>query len=970
MFQGPEKKFQRHVGNHFLKKHHFALLEEADITDRTHYIAEDHLIGFLRKTQSETFKKLEENYGADTPQEILRALRGEVEKTPLWNLIRHGLPVRGLTFRLYYPKPRSSESVASQYYVENHISFRPELVIKSEKRPDFVLFLNGLPIIVIELKHEKNQTVHDAVSQYAKRDHSDKIFQLPFLYIAADTSDVMVATDPRREENFRWHNAGLENKADTEGEYPIEFLYRDALSKDAILEYLSFYLIHVCPEKREDEEVAKSPFTIFPRFHQSRMVSKLTGDILSHFEKVNNVGKKYLIDHSAGSGKTLSICWLADRLHSLYHPATNKKMLDMIFVLTDRKSLDKNIRDDFDKFSHLKSVVGIAKASSDLKEFLEKKKPIVVTTQQKFAWILEEIKNNENLQALQVGFLIDEAHRSQEGKLGTAIRLPFRNPDDPDADEEIVDLEEDIARIIRANDRNQLFVAFTATPSEATVQLFGKSFDSYTEAEAIQEGYIVDVARSIISFKTLYNLHCSFVPSFKEEQEKLFPAGVVSKALKNVAFQDEGLIQYKAEVLLRTFEQSIKPLIDGKAKAMVVTSSRLAGLIYYQILKDKLRERRSDYKVLYAFSDFVHPVTNELVTEIGLNELNPGEVIEDRFEQDEYRLMVVANKFLEGFDEPLLAGMFLDKPVLDRKAVQTVSRLNRSCEGKDEVIVVDFTNNAKEIMKAFKKYRQGTPFEPDEPDRESCIRLYDEIIAKNIFSQADAKHVVSLVVGGNDPQAQSVVSALRVRFQDRVKDFEERKAFVYLLARFVKTFHFLNCFFTYSEDLALFTVFADYIGPQLIKEGNVSELMKRIKQTQVIKASVQFEGVVKISGAKKVISRKGPKTPVPQKKVTIEDMIASLKVKFQISDDEAIIIREVMEEKVHDEDIRQTISNNRLDRYFLEHIYPDQVDRSIQDSYEKRGRYEELADVKYTDLGAIFDTMALSVIHHELEMAV
>jgi len=969
MFEGPEKKFQRHVGNYFIKKHHFALLEEVDITDRTHYIAENHLIGFLRKTQAETFEKLEENYGADAPQEILRALHNELEKAPLWYLMRHGLSVRGLTFRLFYPKPRSVESEASQHYPENRILFRPELVIKGDKRPDFVLYLNGLPIIVIELKHEKNQTVHDAVAQFASRDHSDKIFQLPFLYIAADTSDVMVATDPRREEDFRWYNAGLENKADDkEHEYPIEYLYRDSLSKDSILEYLSFYLIYVCPEKREDEAVAQAPFTVFPRFHQSRMVGNLSADILAHFQKVNNVGKKYLIDHSAGSGKTLSMCWLADRLHSLYHPATNKKMLDMVFVLTDRRSLDKNVKDDLVKFSHLKSVIGIAKDASDLKAFLENRKQIVVSTLQKFAWILEEIKKNDKLKTLQVAFLIDEAHRSQEGKLGTAIRLPFR--DDPDADEEAIDSEEEIARIIRANDSNQLFVAFTATPSEATVQLFGKSFDQYSEAEAIQEGYIVDVARSIISFKTLYNLHCSYVPSFEEEREKLFPAGVVSKALKNVAFQDEGLIQYKAEVMIRTFEKSVKGLINGKAKAMIVTSSRIAGLTYYKIIKDKLRERGSEYKVLYAFSDFVHPKTNDLITESGLNELGAGEDIEDRFKQDVYRLMVVANKFQEGFDEPLLAGMSLDKPVFDRKAVQTVSWLNRCCDGKDEVVVVDFTNNAKEIVKAFKKYRQGTPFDPDEPDKETCVRLYEDIIAKKIFTQSDAKQVVSLIAAGNDPQAQSIVAALRVRFQERIKDFEQRKAFVYLLAKFVKSFYFLHCFFSYPEDLAIFAAFADYIGSQLIKEGKISELMKRIKQTQVIKASVQFEGIVRISGTKKVITRKGKKTPVPQKKVTIEDVIDSLKEKYKISDGEAIIIREVMEEKTKDENIRQTVTFNRMDRYFLEHEYPKQVNHSIQDSYEMRERYEELGDPKYTDTGAIFDTMALSVIYHDLETAV
>ena len=258
---------------------------------------------------------------------------------------------------------------------------------------------------------------------------------------------------------------------------------------------------------------------------------------------------------------------------------------------------------------------------------------------------MSEIENDPELKKLRVAFLIDEAHRSQEGKLGVAIRVPFRKPDEPDEDtsEGEEGTEEEIAKIIRAHEGNQLFVAFTATPSSATADLFGNPFDTYSEAEAIAEDYIVDVAISIISYKTLYNLHCPMVP--KPNEEKLYPIGAVSKALKNVAFQDEGLIQYKAEVMLRIFEEKVMPLINGRAKAMIVATSRLAGLRYFQILKDKLKERKSDYKVLYAFSDFVHPETNEQITEYAVNGLRPGEPIEDRFEGDDYRLMVVASKF-------------------------------------------------------------------------------------------------------------------------------------------------------------------------------------------------------------------------------------------------------------------------------------------------------------------------------------
>ena len=227
--------------------------------------------------------------------------------------------------------------------------------------------------------------------------------------------------------------------------------------------------------------------------------------------------------------------------------------------------------------------MGLARKADDLPRFLKERKPIIVTTQQKFAWVLEEIEKNPELKKLRVAFLIDEAHRSQEGQMGVAIRVPFRKSDDPDAEDAAddgMDEEEKIAKIIREHDLNQLFVAFTATPAPATVTLFGAPFDTYTEAEAIAEGYIVDVAASIISYKTLYNLHCPIVP--KPDEEKLYPKGVVAKALQNVAFQDDGLIQYKAEVMLRIFEKDVKPLIGGRAKAMIVATSRVAGLALLQ----------------------------------------------------------------------------------------------------------------------------------------------------------------------------------------------------------------------------------------------------------------------------------------------------------------------------------------------------------------------------------------------------
>lgn len=972
MAKAPELTFQKHIADFLVRVHQYGVLDQADITDTENSIAEDALWDFLNATQADTLKKLTADYGTDARGEVFKALRSELAHTPLWMLLRHGLKVRALELRLFYPRARSSESAAAQKYAENRITFRPHFYFgDTNQEIDFVFFLNGLPIVALELKHEKNQTVHDAVAQFTKRDHTRNIFQHPFLYLAADTSEVKAATDPRREENFRWHNMGLTNTAADDTEYPVEFLYRDVLGREALLEALSFFLVRMPHRDAQDDKPARAAFTLFPRYHQSRSVRKLAENISEHFATKGDIGRKYLINHSAGSGKTLTICWLADRLHSLFKPGTAEKLVDMVFILTDRKSLDTNIREDLENFTHLKEVVGLARKADDLPRFMAQRKSIIVTTQHKFSWVLDEIMSNPVLKTLRVAFLIDEAHRSQEGPMGAAIRLPFRKANEADAEdaaEEATDPQEQIAKIIREHDLNQLMVAFTATPAPATVNLFGEALDTYSEAEAIAEGYIVDVAASIISYKTLYNLHCAVVP--KPEDEARYPAGVVAKALKNVAYQDDGLIQYKAEVMLRIFEKDVMPLIDGRAKAMIVTSSRVAGLRYFEIIKEKLKERDAAYQALYAFSDFTHPETNATISEHAVNGLADGELIEDRFEGDDYRLMIVASKFQTGFDQPLLAGMFLDKAVIDRNAVQTLSRLNRCHAGKKDVVVVDFTNNATAILKAFTKYRKGTPFEPEEPDQAQCLKLHAEILAAGLVTQKDAADMGKLLATGTDAQVQFSVNALRIRFQAKWSDMEERKAFVYLLAKFVKVFHFLTCFFTFSAEVKELATFAEYVGPQLIKAGSVSELMKLVRQTEVIKANVEYQGVTTSGGPVKLKPGKGKTSSGPPPfKVSVQEMIDKILTQFPITDEEAMRIRQVTEEKAADLSIRETVVAHRADGIYLHDVYRGQVNGLIQTTYNDMGRFEELSDIKYIDKAGIFDIMAMTVIQHHLHVA-
>ena len=964
----PEIAFQNHIRDELLRRFknetlEYSALEQGDITDTVNFIAEDVLWAFVTASQPEEVAKLERNYGTDTRDEFFKALRSELCRKPMWMVMRDGFRARGVEFKLYFARPRSEQSATWAAYRQNRFSFRHHFYYgETNKEIDFVFFLNGLPIVALELKHEKNQTVDAAVQQFVERDHTKKIFQHPFAYIAADTSEVKLATDPRHPDNFRWHNQGLVNEAHSEDEYPVEFLYDEVLAPENLLEDIAFFLVRV-PEKPETEkDPARPAFTIYPRFHQSRCVKKIAADISAYFAEKGDVGKKYLAQHAPGSGKTLTICWLAAKLDALFKPGTNEKLVETVFIVTAAKSLDKNIKDDIAKFVHLKDKVGLSAKSEDVDSFIHgnlKKqiapKSIIVTTQQKLAYILDKLNEDPTLRTRRVAFLIDEAHRDQDGKRAAEMRIPFREIEE-DEDEELARDE-----IIRAHAGNQMFVAFTATPSQSTVDLFGSPCDIYTEAEAIQEGYIVDVASSIVSYKTLYNLHCSYVPTGNEEKE--FPKGLVAKALKNIAYSDYGIVQYKAEVMLRYFENEVKELIGGRAKAMIVAPSRPTGLLYYTILKAKLEQRGAAYKLLYAFADFVHPETNETITEHVVNGLKDGEKIEDRFDTDDYRLMIVANKFQTGFNQPLLAGMFIDKPIVDRNAVQTVSRLNRKCPGKDRVVVVDFTNNADAILRAFAKYRKGTPYEPDPPDPERAREIYRQILNAAIFTQNDFTQFAALARTATDAQIQYRVGALRQIFQTRVSDIGSRKDYVQLLAKYVKQVDFFKKEYNFGNDMLDAYVFADVVGSQLIKQGSMSELMQAMRHTEVVKANVKFQGVRSGNGIVALKpSRKGHGPGVPQKKVSVQEMIDEIREKFQITDEEALFIREVTEQKLQDPDVKDAVVRNRDDDEYLFGPYRQQVHVQISDIYQESGHYEEIADDKYSGNGGIFDSMATIVI--------
>lgn len=971
MLSNKEKIFENHIFAYLTGEHQFRPLTADNCKDYNFHFIATHLLEFIIATQQGKYNRLIQGFGIDADREIFEALKSETERKPLWVIIRNSLQVRGISFDLYYPKPRSTDGQTSwDNYRQNIFSVKQQYHFDTTHSIDLVLFLNGLPVITIELKHEdEGQNVHDAVAQYVVRPTDNRIFQLPFLQIAADTSEVKVATNPFQESNFMPFNQGLVNTEDTKGEYPIEFLYKNVLSKDWILEFLSFFLLYIpANEKVTDSGIhlIDPEFTIFPRYHQLRASKRLGENISEYFDSKQQLGRKYLINHSAGSGKTLTISWLTDRLDSLYS-ASNKKVFDMVIVLTDRRSLDKNIKDDLENFVHLKSKIGFAKKSKQLKRFISQRKSIVVTTIQKFNYIQEIIKLDEGLKFLWIAFIIDEAHRSQEGKMANNVRAIFTPPNQPDNEILPTDEDEIIETAKHINITNQVLIAFTATPGQSTVDYFGEPFDEYTEDEAINEGYILNVANNIVSYQTLYHLKSkSIIPD-----DELYPAGVIHKALRDVAYRDPELIQYKSEVILKYFNDKIKDTINGKGKVMVVTSSRPAGLLYYEALKEKIEKRNLPFKILFAFSDFTDNEGNKIKEET-INELDTvhaGKTIEDVFDEDEYRIIVVANKFQAGFNQPKLVAMFLDKPVRNSNAVQTLSRLNRKCFDKDSTMVIDFTNSVQNIFAAFRQYRRGSRFEPHEPDPEILENGYNEFFGWNIFSKEEIVDYTELVKAATtNPAKDADLMALSNKFREKFKNLviekEEQKEVVNFLNRFVGNFYFISLFFSLPPHIVRFALFAEVIADKLVKKGSLSSLKAHLKNLLVEKSTVRYRGIISApeninEPTPGVSSRGGSRTPPPR--TTITEVMNDLRTTFQITDEEAILINEVIDELMKTDEIVNRIIAHIHDNLFL-YTYREKLKQRIIDYYIAHNWEERLIEGPYVSPGGIIEYIVQSVI--------
>ena len=756
---------------------------------------------FVTETQPE---KVKQSMCFASPSERLKfftRLSNEITKRGVTDVLRKGYKFNGSTFDLYYPLPSELNPSAKVAYGQNIFGVIRQVMYSkvNTNEIDFVLFINGLPLATFELKNNfTGQTYENAIAQYrTDRDPKELLLQKKrcAVHFAVDDCQVWMCTALEGKDSWflpfnRGVNGGAGNPV-IEGDTMTSYLWKDVLTKPTLSNIIENFAQVI---KKEDPKTHKvKEMVIWPRYHQLDAVRTLL-----HVTKMSPIGRRFLIQHSAGSGKSNSITWLAYQLVTLLQQ-NQEPFFDSIIVVTDRINLDKQIRDNINAFQRLSNLVGWADKSGTLHELLTGGKKIIISTIFKFSYILDEI--GSSLKDKRFAIIIDEAHSSQNGSLsvnlatgisGNATPVVYLDteeaPENMASSETLMsyivpeDIEDKIHRIIKGRKmaKNANYYAFTATPKNKTLEMFGDKverigleplyipFHEYTMKQAIEEGFILDVLKNYTPYSSYYR-----VLKAVEEDPEYDKKKALGKIRAYVERQPE-TIEKKAEIIVEHFLKKVYMKIGGKARAMVITSSIERAIEFYKVITRMLDERNSQYKAIVAFTD--KEIDGKVVTESELNGF-PSAEIEQRVEQEPYRFLIVADKFQTGYDQPLLHTMYVDKQLSDVKAVQTLSRLNRCHPKKQDTFVLDFANDPEMIREAFQRYYKTTILE-GESDVNKLNDLTGTIEAFNFYTQDDVDQVATLKLMGTDddrPKIDAVIDAVVVRFKTELNEDEQIK---------------------------------------------------------------------------------------------------------------------------------------------------------------------------------------------------
>ena len=771
--------------------------------DREYCVDLVQFAAFLRDTQPEAADALALSEDGPTRRAFLTRLQGEIAKRGTIEVLRNGIKHGALHLDLFYGTPSAHNPNAQERFAQNRFTVTRQLRYsrdEAQRSLDIGLFINGLPVFTFELKNSlTKQTTDDAVLQYQQdRNPREKLFEFGrcIAHFAVDEREVQFCTDLKGKGSWflpfnRGWNDGAGNPPNPHG-LAIDYMWREVLPRESLTNILENYA-QVVAEK-DDKTGKNRRAQVWPRYHQLDVVRRLLADAEAH-----GAGRRYLIQHSAGSGKSNSIAWLAHQLIGLTRD--DALVFDSIIVVTDRRILDRQIRDTIRQYAQVSATVGHADRSGDLRRFIESGKKIIISTVQKFPFILDEIGNEQRGRSFAI--IIDEAHSSQGGRTSAAMAQALSAAGEVDEEETY---EDQINRLMESRKLlpNASYFAFTATPKNKTLEIFGTpdpqpdgtvrhhAFHSYTMKQAIQEGFILDVLARYTPVASYYKLAKTV------EDDPEFDVKKAQRKLRRFVEGSDHAIRLKAEIVVDHFHDQVlaQGKIGGAARAMVVTNGIERAIQYYHAITDYLAERKSRYQALAAFSG-EHEYGGVKLSEASLNGL-PSAQIADRFREDPYRFLVCADKFQTGYDEPLLHTMYVDKTLSGIKAVQTLSRLNRAHPKKHDVFVLDFLNDADTIREAFADFYRATIL-ADETDPNKLHDLQADLDAAQVYSEEQVEELARRYLGGAErDQLDPILDACVAVYLSEL-DEDGQVEFKGNAKAFIRTYGFLSAVLPYRN---------------------------------------------------------------------------------------------------------------------------------------------------------------------------
>jgi type I restriction enzyme R subunit len=932
--------------------------------DQTLCLIPDDVINFIYATQPKEWSKLKQHYGADIKEKFLKLVYSEIEKRGTLDVMRKGVKDTGCKFKLAYFKPVSGLNEELRKLYEGNIFTVIRQLAYSEKTGqslDLSIFINGLPIFTAELKNPlTGQSVGHAIAQYkVDRDPRELLFKFGrcLAHFAIDPDQAFMTTHLRKAKteflpfNKGWNN-GAGNPPSVIG-YSTAYLWEQIWTKDSILNLIQNFIQEI---ELEDDKGRKTGHKaiIFPRYHQLDSVRRLIDD-----SKSKGTGQRYLVEHSAGSGKSNSIAWLSHQL-SVLHNADDKPVFDSVVVITDRKVLDQQLQRTVQQFEQVLGVVeNIDKSSRQLKEALEDGKKIIVSTIQKYGVIVDQISE---LSGKHFAIIIDEAHSSQSGESSHKLKqvLSVATLEEAEREDSLTDddIDDPISAIQKTRGQlsNASYYAFTATPKAKTLELFGtkrvdgkfEPFSLYSMRQAIEEHFIMDVLQNYTTYTTYWRL-------LKTVEDDPQVDKVKAKALLRYFVEHHPHnIAKKVEIIVEHFQANTSHRIGGKAKAMIVTRSRKHAVRYQLAMEKYLKEKGLPYRCLVAFSGTVNDEGIDY-TEAGINGFSDSKTAAT-FKQDEYRFLIVANKFQTGFDQPLLHTMYVDKILGGINAVQTLSRLNRICTDKEETMVLDFANSSDDIQKAFQPYYEKTILS-EGTDPHKLYDLEKKLEDFGLYTEDDINCVAEILFGKNPQQEKLYAAVVPVQNRFKLVKKDEQVEFYGTLRDYVRLYSFLSQIISFTDpELEKLYVFARILLRRLKLERG--ELPKEIEQDVDLESyRPQYMGTDNL----KLTQQQTELAPIPngnhkpseEVKEALSVIIDELNDRFgaNLTEDDKIVIRRLQENLRNNPALEATVHANPPDdaRLTFDLVVDDELQKIINSNFEF---YKRVNDNK--ELGKAF----------------